>query len=114
MPETIEQKPEATAVQALPRIDLDSLPDHYEITETELANAIGKKIGTLRVWRARKIGIPFLRYGRQIRYVVRDVKAYRAGQRVRFGVVTDKTGRSVAHDKRRVAELAEVFGETTT
>ena len=38
------------------------------ITEAELANQLGRSVRTLKRWRAQRIGPPYIRLGREVRY----------------------------------------------
>jgi hypothetical protein len=46
------------------------------ITEHAAAKILGLKVTTLRDWRFRKLGPPFCRFGRAIRYSTRALEAY--------------------------------------
>ncbi|MES1953530.1 helix-turn-helix transcriptional regulator [Salinisphaera hydrothermalis] len=39
-----------------------------KLTESELAEELGRGIRTIRLWRSRRTGPPFIRLGRQILY----------------------------------------------
>jgi predicted site-specific integrase-resolvase len=46
------------------------------LTETEAARRLGLKVATLRAWRHRGVGPPFVRLGRAIRYLSGDLERY--------------------------------------
>ena len=46
------------------------------LTEQETAARLGLKVATLRAWRHQKKGPAFVRLGRAIRYLARDVDAF--------------------------------------
>lgn len=39
-----------------------------KLTESELADEVGRSIRTIRLWRSQRTGPPFIRLGRQILY----------------------------------------------
>jgi predicted DNA-binding transcriptional regulator AlpA len=45
-------------------------------SDIELAEHVGVSAGTLRVWRRRRVGPKFVRVGRSVRYLSRDVEEY--------------------------------------
>ena len=45
-------------------------------TETDLAIRLGVKPATIRQWRVRKFGPPYIKVGRLVRYRVADVAAW--------------------------------------
>lgn len=46
--------------------------------DVEVARRYGLALITIRTWRARKFGPPFIRLGRSIRYRIADVEAFAA------------------------------------
>ena len=46
------------------------------LTETELAELVGLSVAGIRNQRARKIGVPFVKFGRSVRYRAEDVETY--------------------------------------
>jgi hypothetical protein len=60
-------------------IDLSMLPT--VMTAEELAPVIRTSVGALATDRYRKRGIPFVRYGRRVRYLKVDVARYLAANR---------------------------------
>jgi predicted DNA-binding transcriptional regulator AlpA len=62
----------------------------------EVSGLTGVPTTTLAQWRYRKIGIPYLRIGRLVRYDLADVDAYLQRCRVEVrGQHTDKRGEHV-------------------
>jgi hypothetical protein len=57
------------------------------LTEFEAAGRLGLKVATLRAWRHQRRGPAFIRLGRAIRYLPRDVEAFLRANR--HGVGTD-------------------------
>ena len=57
------------------------------LTEFEAAARLGLKVATLRAWRHQRRGPAFIRLGRAIRYLPRDVEAFLRANR--HGVGTD-------------------------
>ncbi len=51
------------------------------LTETDAEARLGLKVPTLRAWRHRGIGPPFVRLGRAIRYLPSDIDRYLAANR---------------------------------
>lgn len=39
-----------------------------KMTESEFAEEVGRSVRTLQLWRAQRVGPPFIRLGRQILY----------------------------------------------
>lgn len=68
------------AVMTTNQTQLDQLADLS--TETQLAQFLNTEVRTLQSWRYQKIGIPFIKIGRSVRYRKSDVEAYLANQRV--------------------------------
>ncbi|MGH8112118.1 MAG: helix-turn-helix domain-containing protein [Rhodanobacteraceae bacterium] len=54
------------------------------LNETEVAEIIGAKIGTLRNWRARRCGPAYLKIGGFVRYEPREIKRLMDSGRVDF------------------------------
>lgn len=52
------------------------------LTETDVAKITGRAKSTLQKDRARRVGIPFFKFGRSIRYTLKDVHAYMEANRV--------------------------------
>ncbi len=46
------------------------------LTEAEAAARLGLKVGTLRAWRHRGVGPPFVRLGRAVRYLSIDIERF--------------------------------------
>jgi hypothetical protein len=46
------------------------------LTETEVADLLGLSVVTLRAWRHRRVGPPFMRFGRAVRYLTCDLEAF--------------------------------------
>jgi predicted DNA-binding transcriptional regulator AlpA len=46
------------------------------LTDREVASMLGLKVSTLRAWRLRADGPPFVRFGRAVRYLESDVLHY--------------------------------------
>lgn len=51
-------------------------------TESQLAKFLNTEVRTLQSWRYQKIGIPYIKVGRSVRYRKSDVETYLANQRV--------------------------------
>lgn len=60
------------------------------LTEAEAAVRLGLKVATLRAWRHRGVGPPFVRLGRAIRYLSSDLEAYLGANRHVSTVGTQK------------------------
>lgn len=56
--------------------------DRY-LSEKDVAGITGRKLPTLRKDRLHSRGIPYLKVGRQVRYVRKDVDAFMESCRVR-------------------------------
>jgi predicted DNA-binding transcriptional regulator AlpA len=52
------------------------------LTETQVAERLGLSVATLRAWRFRKIGPPFVRFGRAVRYIAQDIDGYVEASRI--------------------------------
>lgn len=77
--------PEATA-----------LPERKLLSPEEVSLLAGIPTTTLAQWRYRKIGIPYLRIGRLVRYDAADVDAYLQRCRIEVrGQHTEKRGEHV-------------------
>jgi predicted DNA-binding transcriptional regulator AlpA len=50
--------------------------DSKPLTEIEAAARLGLKVATLRAWRHQRRGPAFVRLGRAIRYLERDIDAF--------------------------------------
>jgi hypothetical protein len=57
-------------------------PEQKFLTEKEVSALIGRSVQTLRNDRCLCRGLPYVKYGRQIRYVLADVLAAMAAHRV--------------------------------
>jgi hypothetical protein len=55
---------------------IDRPSDSKPLTEIEAAARLGLKVATLRAWRHRRRGPAFVRLGRAIRYLERDIDAF--------------------------------------
>jgi hypothetical protein len=67
-------------------LDSEGSPSHRPVaaeplTEAEAAGRLGLKVATLRAWRHRGVGPPFVRLGRAIRYLPADLDAYLGANR---------------------------------
>lgn len=54
------------------------------LNEFELSDFIGVKVKTLRQWRFRRIGPPYLKLGVHVRYAMADVTAWCDAGRVQM------------------------------
>lgn len=59
-----------------------------EYTEAEVAALTGLARQTLRAYRCRKVGIPYIKRGNTIAYRQEDVHAFLTGQRVETQPIT--------------------------
>jgi hypothetical protein len=57
-------------------------PEQKFLNEIEVSALIGRSVQTLRNDRCLCRGLPYIKYGRQIRYVLADVLAAMAGHRI--------------------------------
>jgi hypothetical protein len=57
-------------------------PEQKFLTEKEVSALIGRSVQTLRNDRCLCRGLPYVKYGRQIRYVLADVLAAMAAHRI--------------------------------
>jgi hypothetical protein len=64
-----------------------AVPGHAPLTEWDAAVRLGLKVATLRAWRHQGKGPAFVRLGRAIRYLPRDVEEFLRANR--HGVGTD-------------------------
>lgn len=72
------------------------LPRRKLLTPEEVSLLTGVPTTTLAQWRYRKIGIPYLRIGRLVRYDLADVESYLQSCRIEVrGQHTDKRGEHV-------------------
>jgi hypothetical protein len=73
-----ELLPEETMMfsQREPTAVIDRPPDSKPLAEVEAAARLGLKVTTLRAWRHRRRGPAFVRLGRAIRYLERDIDAF--------------------------------------
>ena len=46
------------------------------LTEHEVAQRLGLSVATLRAWRHKRKGLPFVRFGRAVRYLSPDVERF--------------------------------------
>lgn len=83
----------------------DGLPDHYEITQTELSEWIRKAPSTLEKLRGRGTG-PAYKPGKPVLYRVGDVKEWLASRKV--SSTSDATVRGI-HRLESLADLFPVF-----
>jgi transposase-like protein len=60
-------------------------PRSGALTDVEVAREFGLSPGTLRLWRRRRVGPRFVKIGRSIRYLSRDLEEYVAGHTVNTG-----------------------------
>ena len=51
------------------------------MNEVEAAEQLGMSVATLRAWRHRKQGPPFVKFGRSVRYLPSDLEAFIEGSR---------------------------------
>lgn len=56
--------------------------DIVYLTEAQVSKITGRAQATLQKDRYRRVGIPYIRIGRHIRYTLQDVHAYMAANRV--------------------------------
>lgn len=49
---------------------------HQALTEHEVAARLGLSVATLRAWRLKGKGPPFVRFGRAVRYLEEDVERF--------------------------------------
>lgn len=70
------------------------------VDEFYVAEMTGLSVKTLRNHRSKKVGIPYHKVGRQVRYFIPDVHAYCKQQLRR----TTKRGRGRARAKKRMGE----------
>ena len=60
----------------------ENIPDDLcYLTEQQVAAITGRSIAALRNDRLNRVGIPFHKIGRSVRYLLSDVKAHMAGCR---------------------------------
>jgi hypothetical protein len=57
-------------------------PEQKFLNETEVSALIGRSVQTLRNDRCQCRGLAYIKYGRQIRYVLADVLAAMAAHRI--------------------------------
>jgi hypothetical protein len=65
------------------------------LTEVEVARRLGVSAAVVRAWRGRGLGPRFCRFGRSVRYLVRDVEEF-----VRRSAVEPNRGRGGAEEPR--------------
>lgn len=53
-----------------------SIDRQQALTETEAAQRLGLRIGTLRAWRHYRRGPAFIRLGRAVRYLAEDLDEF--------------------------------------
>lgn len=61
------------------------MTSHDYIDPPGLSERLGIPVGTLANWRWRRIGPAYYTYGRHVRYLIADVEAWEATQRVECG-----------------------------
>ena len=52
------------------------------VNEQEAAETLGLSVATLRSWRHRKTGPPFVRFGRAVRYIRSDLDSFVNASRI--------------------------------
>jgi len=62
------------------RLRMNDIP--HVIDERQAAQVLGLKVATLRAWRLKKRGPKFVRFGRAVRYPVRELEDYIAARTV--------------------------------
>lgn len=70
------------------------------LTDKEVAQALGLSVHTVRYWRKVGIGPEFHKFGRDVRYDVADIEAYKARCRHVPSVREFMEGKSGSHATR--------------
>ncbi len=60
----------------------NAIDDTRFLTEKQVASIIGRSAGTLRSDRFKRVGIPYHKLGRSVRYLWKDVKEFMATTRI--------------------------------
>lgn len=65
----------------------NNLPRYQWLNETEVASLIGISVYTLRQHRHKGIGLPYVKYGRSVRYSIADISSYLESRKITFNKV---------------------------
>ena len=84
---------------------LDSTPLEPSLTEEEAARIVGVAVKTMRNWRSKGIGPPWIAVGRKlVRYRPADLRAYQEANLRRWtgtARTNDSLSKGIAKDSRR-------------